>query len=143
MLSTATRVATKLRRLGYTAASSQRLAPNFSSVADDTNAFADRCDLNLVYSPYPPVPEGPYPPLAEFVMQNWKSYNQESGFLGHQTAIRDSATGFSRTFDDYYDTTTKLAAVIHDDFHIEEDLCVALYSPNHVEYLPISLAVSL
>lgn len=111
--------------------------------ASDTNAVADHCDLNLVHSPYPPVSEGPYPPLAEFVMQDWKAFNPSTGHLAKQTAIRDTATGLTRSFDDYYDITTQVGAVLAEDFNIKENQCVALYCPNHVDYLPISLAVSL
>lgn len=111
--------------------------------SSDTNAVADHCDLNLVYSPYPSVPEGPYPPVAEFVMQDWKAFNPASGHLAEQTAIRDTATGLTRSFNDYYDTATQVGAVLAEDFKIQEDQCVAMYCPNHVDYLPISLAVSL
>ena len=109
----------------------------------DTNTVAAHCDLHLVYSPYPPVPDGPYLPVAEFVMQDWKAFNPDSGHLADQIAIRDTATGLTRSFNDYYDTATQVGAVLAEDFHIQEDQCVALYCPNHVDYLPIALAVSL
>lgn len=114
----------------------------FSST-ENTNAFVDHCDLNVVYSPYPPVKAGPYEPLAEFVMQHWKSHNPHAGYLAQQTAIRDTATSMTRTFDDYYNIATQVGAVLLDDFQLEEDQCVALFCPNHVDYLPISLAVAL
>ena len=110
---------------------------------NDTNAFSDHCDLNVVYSPYPPIPEGPYPPLPEWVMQHWKAHNSKDGYLAEQTAIRDIATGLTRSFDDYYNIATQVGAVLQDDFELEEDQCVALYCPNHVDYLPVSLAVAL
>ena len=109
----------------------------------NTNVFSDHCDLNLVYSPYPPIPEGPYPPIAEFVMEQWKDFDKEKGYLAHQTAIRDYHTGLTRTFSEYYDIATKLAYVLKHDFDMEEDHCVAMHCPNHVDYLPVSLAVSL
>lgn len=118
-------------------------APATEEFAGDTNAFSDHCDLNLVFSPYPPVPEGPYPPLAEWVMQHWKSHNETDGYLAEQTAIRDIATGLTRSFDDYYKTATQVGAVLKEDFNVKEDDCVALYCPNHVDYLPVSLAVGL
>lgn len=124
-----------------TRSSSSTSTKEFDS--SDTNAVADHCDLNMVYSPYPPVPEGPYLPMAEFVMQNWKSFNPSSGHLAEQTAIRDTATGMTRSFDDYYNIATQVGAILMEDFHIKEDECVALYCPNHVDYLPVSLAVSL
>jgi len=114
---------------------------DFSS---DTNAFADHCDLNLVYSPYPPVQEGPHPPLPEFIMQDWKKFDPKHGYLGKdKIAIRDTATGLTRTYDDYYNTATQVAAILRDDFHIQEDECVALLCPNHVDYLPVCLSVGL
>jgi len=128
---------------------SSLLSHDFSSTSQrdfdpsNTNKFADHCDLNLVYSPYPDVSPGPYPAVAEFVMQHWTKFNPAEGHLGQQTAIRDTATGLTRTFDDYYDITTQVAAVLAEDFKIQEDSCVALYCPNHVDFLPVSLAVSL
>ena len=101
---------------------------------NDTNAFVDHCDLNLVHSPYPPVPEGPYLPMAEWVMQHWKAHNQD-GFLSEQPAIRDISTNLVRSFDDYYNTTTLVGGFLKEELDLEEDQCVALYCPNHVDYL--------
>ncbi|CAB9510951.1 7a-methyl-1,5-dioxo-octahydro-1H-inden-4-yl (Partial), partial [Seminavis robusta] len=140
------RVVPTWRRHGRSAVNNYRTMSSGSvdfSSAENTNAFADHCDLNLAYSPYPPVPEGPYEPLAEFVMQDWKGHNPNGGFLGEQIAIRDTATSTTRSFDDYYNIATQVGAVLLDDYAIEEDQCVALYCPNHCDYLPISLAVAL
>ena len=99
-----------------------------------------RIDSNLPFaslSPYPPIPEGPYPPIAEFVMEQW------NGYLKDDVAIIDGSTGLTRTFAEYYHSTRHMAGALKYDLDITEESCVALYCPNHVEYLPVSLAVSL
>lgn len=111
------------------------------STATTTDSFSDRCNLNILSSPYPPIPEGPYPPIAEFVMEKWP---QVGGIIERdRVACIDGSTGLSRTFDDYYEATQHIAGSLKEDFDISEESCVALYCPNHVDYLPISLAVSL
>lgn len=93
-------------------------------------------------SPYPDIPEGPYPPVAEFVMKEWDAMN--GGYLaGDRVAIIDGSTGLERSFADYYHNTRHIAGALQHDFNITEESCVALYSPNHVDYLPVCLAVSL
>jgi 4-coumarate--CoA ligase len=72
-------------------------------------------------------------------MQHWAP----NGYLRNQVAIVDGSTGLQRTFGDYYKTTRNIAGSLTQDFGIHEESTVALYSPNHVEYLPISIAVSL
>jgi len=102
--------------------------------------LGDVCDLNMVYSPFPEIPEGPIPPLPEFVMSDWKS---SGGRLGDKTAIIDGSTGMQRTFDDFSQTARGLAASLHYDFGVSETSTVCLYAPNHVDYLPVTLAVGL
>lgn len=98
--------------------------------------------LLLPPSPYPDIPEGPYPPIAEFVMKEWDPMN--GGYLtGDRIACIDGSTGLSRTFEDYHRSTRHIAGALKHDLDIVEESCVALYCPNHVDYLPISLAVSL
>jgi len=100
--------------------------------------LADRCDLHIVSSPYPSIEAGPYPPVAEFVTQDW------NGHLKDQMAILDGTTGLTRTFGDYYQITSRLASVFASEhFNVKEEDCIALYSPNHVDYAPLSIAVSL
>lgn len=74
-------------------------------------------------------------------MENWGQ--APNGFLKDQIAIIDGSTGLQRTFEEYYNTTRNVAGALRDDLGIHEESTVALYAPNHVEYLPISLAVSL
>jgi 4-coumarate--CoA ligase len=83
--------------------------------------------------------DGPYPPVAEFVMEHWAP----KGYLKDQVAIVDGSTGLERTFGDYYNSTRNIAGALKDDFGVREESTVSLFSPNHVDYLPISLAVSL
>jgi long-subunit acyl-CoA synthetase (AMP-forming) len=79
--------------------------------------------------------------VAEFVMSNWKVHG---GFIDdNKVAILDGTTGLQRTFADYYNLTSRLAATLHEDMHIDEHSTVAIYAPNHVDYLPVALAVSL
>lgn len=96
--------------------------------------------VSLPISPFPPIPEGPYPPLYEFVTENYKPHG---GYLDDKIAMIDGSTGLQRTFRDYYTTATGLAGALRFDFDIVENSTVALYCPNHVDYLPIVLAVAL
>lgn len=113
---------------------------NSSSPARN-DTFSDRCNLNILSSPYPAIPEGPYPPVAEFVMEQWEPMG---GYLERdRVACIDGSTGLSRTFDEYHHSTRHIAGALKQDFGITEESCVAFYSPNHVDYLPVSLAVSL
>lgn len=57
-------------------------------------------------------------------------------------AILDGTTGLSRTFADQHSTTTSLARALT-DLGLSDSDCVALYCPNHVDYLPTVLAVSM
>ena len=94
---------------------------------------------DLLFSPFPPLPDTKFPPLKEFVTQNWTS---NGGHLGEKVAIIDGSTGLTRTFDEYYAILTSVGAALH-DMGVGKDSTVALFSPNHVDYLPVSLAVSL
>jgi len=126
------------KRLGQSEFLRMRILP--MSTSTDTKEFSDRCSLNIVSSPFPNIPEGPYPPLYEFVSENWLPHD---GYLDEKVAIIDGSTGLQRTFRDYYETTGGLAGALRYDFDITENSCVALFSPNHVDYAPIVLAVAL
>jgi hypothetical protein len=103
--------------------------------------MADRCDLNIVQSPYPPISSGPYPPIAEFITADWAG---SGGIIrADKTAILDGTTGMARTFGDYHSTMKNVAASLRYEYMVEENSTVALFCPNHVDYLPIALAVSL
>ena len=104
-------------------------------------AIADRCDLNIVQSPYLPISSGPYPPIAEFITADWAG---NGGIIrADKTAILDGTTGMARTFGDYHSTMKNVAASLRYEYMVEENLAVALFCPNHVDYLPIALAVLL
>lgn len=113
---------------------------SISTSTADSEEFSDRCSLHVVQSPFPPIAEGPYPPLYEFVTENWLPHG---GSLDEKVAIIDGSTGMQRTFRDYYTTTGGLAGALRYDFDVAENDCVALFSPNHVDYAPIVLAVAL
>lgn len=88
-------------------------------------------------SPYPPIEDGPYPPIYEFVTTLWSSGDRD------KIAMVDGSTGLQRTFSDYAATATGLATALKHDMSVHEDSCVALYCPNHVDYAPIVLGVAL
>lgn len=96
--------------------------------------------LTVYYSPFPPIPEGPYPPLYEFITTNWKPHG---GYLSDKIAILDGSTGLQRTFADHYKNTSGIAAALIKDMGVCENSTLAMYCPNHVDYLPVALAVSL
>uniref|UniRef100_A0A7S2UH56 AMP-dependent synthetase/ligase domain-containing protein n=1 Tax=Attheya septentrionalis TaxID=420275 RepID=A0A7S2UH56_9STRA len=97
----------------------------------------DVCDLHIVESPYPPIQAPPYPPLSEFVMADW-----QSGNLREKIACVDGSTGQTRTFQDHTTNVAKIAAALKNEFGIKETSTVALFSPNHVDFIPISLGVA-
>lgn len=94
-------------------------------------------------SPYPPIAAGPYPPMAEFIMQNWKG-STTGGYLDEKhLAIFDGSTGLKRTFSDYYSNTGGIAASLKYELEMEEGGTVCIFAPNHVDYLPVTLATTL
>ena len=105
--------------------------------------LADHCDLHIVESPFPPIPNGPYPPTPEMVMENWKGSSNSGGYLDKEVAIFDGSTGLKRTFHDYFRDTTGLAGSFKHELDVEETSCVCLFAPNHVDYVPLCLAVGL
>ena len=92
------------------------------------------------FSPYEPIPVGPYPPLFEFVTSEWKA---QGGTLDDKIAIVDTFTGLQRSFGDHYRTIRSLAAALLHDMNIGHGDCVAMFCPNHVDYLAVPLAVSM
>eukprot|EP00934_Nitzschia_sp_Nitz4_P006320 Nitzschia sp. Nitz4//scaffold20_size174350//95622//97646//NITZ4_002108-RA/size174350-snap-gene-0.244-mRNA-1//-1//CDS//3329541827//6310//frame0 len=115
---------------------------SFTSTSIAANgALADTCELRVLHSPFPPLDEKLLDiPVPEFVMSNWKA---KGGDLGEQIAITDGSTGMTRTYDDFYNSTCGLAASLKYDMGVEEKDSVCLFAPNHVDYLPITLAVGL
>ena len=128
--------------------SSQREIPG-GLVDGGPRDIADRCELHIVSSPYPDIQSGPFPPLYEFVTQDWRNLRQTKlddepkGYLDEKIAIVDGSTGQQRTFRDYQRTAISVATALRHDFEVPEHGCVAIFSPNHVDYAPIALGVSL
>jgi len=129
--STRRRIASSLSSFS-TSASGTQIIPN--------GELGDRCDVNMISSSFPPIRDGPYQPLPEFVMSNWKGCG---GHLGDEIAIIDGTTGMERSFNDFYNTTRGLAGSLKYDFDVSENSTVCLFAPNHVDYLPVTLAVGL
>ena len=101
---------------------------------------------------FPPIPSGPYPPLYEFVSRHWKKPHHHQApvggeYLDGQVAIIDHSTGLQRTFRDYAVTTQCLGTALHDiimkDEFDETNSTVAFFCPNHVDYRPTVLAITL
>jgi 4-coumarate--CoA ligase len=132
-------ISSSLRCLKSSRAPWHRTNPRILSSKIWTNpsaVVADKCNLNIVGSPFPDIDEGPYPPLKEFVTANWGVR------LLDKVAVTDGSTGMQRTFGEYDELTQNISAALVYDYSIREDSTVALFAPNHVDYLPISLAVS-
>jgi acyl-CoA synthetase (AMP-forming)/AMP-acid ligase II len=81
----------------------------------------------------------PQIPLPEFVAKDWIKPN---GQFRNKTAIVDTFTGQSRTFRNYYEDMGAIASNLKDNFNISESSTAALFSPNHVDYIPLCLAVA-
>lgn len=95
------------------------------------------CSVHYVLcSPYPPIPPPPYEPLTEFVTKDW------GGKIKDKVAIYDGFTGQDRTFREYDAASGSMAAALKQEFDVTEDTVVALFSPNHVDYVPICLSAA-
>lgn len=102
--------------------------------------LAERCDEHVISSPFAPIEKGPYQPVPELIMSNWKGCG---GSLGNEVAIVDGSTGMQRTFHDFYNATTGLAGSLKYDLGVTETSTVCIFCPNHVDYLPVTLSVGL
>lgn len=103
----------------------------------------DACNEHVLSSPFGQIIQpGPCPPLYEFVTSSWQVHG---GTLpNHHVAIFDGTTGHSRTLGDYHELAGKLAASLQTDFGISgPDDTVALLAPNHVDYVPVVLGISM
>lgn len=78
--------------------------------------------------------------MPEFVMSAWVG---NGGNLVDQVAIVDGSTKVQRTYKDFYVSTCGLAGSLKYDLDVQEKDCVCLFAPNHVDYLPVTLAVGL
>jgi len=113
---------------------------------------AERCNANVISSPHPPItPESWDKPLPDFLMSTWKKQgagesgtsDDNSNLLSDELAIFDGSTGMKRSFSDYYKDTRGIAGSLRYDLGVDENSCVCLFAPNHVDYLPVTLAVGL
>lgn len=111
-----------------------------ATVPASDGSLAERCDLYIQSSPFEDIPNGPYDPIPEFVMANWKG---AGGHLSDEIAIIDGSTGMQRTYQNFYDDSCGIAGSLKYDMGIDERACVCLFAPNHVDYLPVTLAVGL
>lgn len=116
----------------------------------DDGALAEVCDANVVSSSQPAItPESWDRPLPDFLMSTWKKHNNnnnhhtDDGLLTDELAIFDGSTGMKRNFSEYYEDTRGLAGSLRYDLGVDESTCVCLFAPNHVDYLPVTLAVGL
>lgn len=82
-------------------------------------------------------------PLPDFVMSQWKENDKDQDQDQETLAILDGSTGMTRTFRDYSRDTAGIAGSLKHDLGIDPDSCVCLFAPNHVDYLPVTLAVGL
>ena len=72
-------------------------------------------------------------------MEKWKEHPDD-------LAIFDGSTGASRTFSDHYQDAAGIAGSLRHEMGIDDESgrsCVCLFAPNHVDYLPVTLAVGL
>jgi acyl-CoA synthetase (AMP-forming)/AMP-acid ligase II len=76
-------------------------------------------------------------------MSQWKTKDDGDANGNERLAILDGSTGMTRTFGDYYRDTAGIAGSLKHDFGIDTTSCVCLFAPNHVDYLPVTLAVGL
>ncbi|MGK3745613.1 MAG: 4-coumarate--CoA ligase [Bacillariaceae sp.] len=134
-----------------------------SVIRNGGGELAERCNENVVSSPFPSFPEKSWDvPCPDFIMSNWKKHGginenatttttttTESGvdngqhLLSDELAIFDGSTGMKRTFTDHYNSTRGIAGSLKYDLGVDENSCVCLFAPNHVDYVPVTLAVGL
>ena len=115
------------------------LSSNSSFSEPSSEYQANSCDLHVVESPFQPLTNVPDMPISEFVAKEWI---KENGHCRNKTAIVDTHTGQSRTFRNYYQDMGAIASNLTDHFNIAQKSTVALFSPNHVDYVPLCLAVA-
>jgi hypothetical protein len=96
--------------------------------------------IHFEFSPFDPIQKGPYQPVPELVMSNWKGCG---GSLSEEVAIVDGSTGMQRSFRDFYHATRGLAGSLKYEFGVSEKSTVCIFCPNHVDYLPVTLSVGL
>jgi len=113
----------------------------FASSSLSLSASRDESTGNsshVVRSPYRDIPSGPYPPMPEFVSQNWRSPH-----FREKAAVIDGTTGQTRTFSDYDTSMRSIGAYLRHEMSLGQNDTVVLFSPNHVDYLPIVLGIGM
>ena len=120
----------------------QKLSPrSFTSAPSEGGEMFITCNKHVIQSPFPSIPpDHKGLPFTEFVTKDWK---KADGALRNKAAVVDAFTGQTRTFRDYYNDMGSIAAHLKHDIGIDETSTIALFSPNHVDYVPICLAAAL
>lgn len=77
-------------------------------------------------------------PVHEFVSSEWTNPD-----IADKVAVRDGSTGETRTFSDYHVRMNRIASALKTEYQLKPNETVSIFSPNNVDYLPISLAVGL
>lgn len=113
---------------------------NFTASSSLTSgALADVCNIHVVSSPYAPIVDpSTLSPVHEFVSSEWTNPD-----IADKVAIRDGSTGEIRTFSDYHIRMNRIASALKTEYQLKPNEAVSIFSPNNVDYLPISLAVGL
>jgi len=105
------------------------------NIQNRTSSNIDVGNDYIVKSPFPDIPtDGNFMSIAKFVSQNWSTSNYKD-----KVAIVDGGTGQHRTYQQYLQTMMSLAT----NFPSSESTTVALISANHVDYVPIVMAMAL
>lgn len=97
------------------------------------------CNLNVVESPFPSI-ERPSQTLPDFMSNEWM---KPKSHLQNKVAIIDGYTNQSRTFQDYYYDMGSFAANFQHELQLSNASTISLFSPNHVDYVPVCLAVGI
>lgn len=122
---------------------SRRLMPRtFATLMDEYESYSKehQSDPYVVTSPYQSIAASmDEVPFTEFVVKNWIKPN---GDIQKKVAMIDAITGQSRTFEDYFNDTASIASHFRNDFNIDNTSTIALFSPNHVDYVPLNLAAA-
>ena len=88
--------------------------------------------FSVYTSPYDDVPPPPYERLSDFVTSKWDSY-------GKKVAVLEAVSGESLTFEELKSQTASLAGNLH-AMGIGHGDVVAMFSPNHVDFVVATLA---
>eukprot|EP00591_Stephanopyxis_turris_P002734 CAMPEP_0195522998 /NCGR_PEP_ID=MMETSP0794_2-20130614/21709_1 /TAXON_ID=515487 /ORGANISM="Stephanopyxis turris, Strain CCMP 815" /LENGTH=586 /DNA_ID=CAMNT_0040652891 /DNA_START=102 /DNA_END=1862 /DNA_ORIENTATION=+ len=110
---------------------------SFSSTKVSNADPSNPNESNIVSSPFPPIGTPSHSAFTEFVTEDWDQKRLK------QVAILDGTTGQYRTFHEYKSDMTSIAASLKHDMDVDAKTIVALFSPNHVDYVPICLATAM